>query len=265
MKEVKELSFITLTNNGYLAYTFNCLASLKKIGVDYLKTYAIGKKATRSIARKNYKAELIDDELNAEFQTFRKGNWANITYYKFQIIFENLKNSKFVCFTDGDVVFKNKSFIDYCISHIGAHDLLIQNDSLDDESDENLCSGFMFIRSSEKTLKFFNPKYVKENSNLTEGWGDQIYVNENKEKIAFKLLPLALFPNGKYFELNHLNITPYLIHFNWLIGHSKSRMIVKHKEYYSTELLLLFIKNILLRKYRNRVNRLLHEVLRVAK
>lgn len=187
-----------------------------------------------------------------------RANWTKITFYKFEImkLFKNLKNNKFVCFTDGDVVFKNKNFIAYCIFSIGGHDLLIQNDSLDDESDENLCSGFMFIRSSEKTLNFFNPKYVKEKSDLVEGWGDQIYVNKHKGKLSYKLLPLSLFPNGRYFELNHLTITSYLIHFNWLIGHAKSSRIIKHKEYYSTTLLLLFAKNILLKKCSTRLKRI---------
>lgn len=252
---MKKLSFITLTNKGYLSYTLNCLKSLEKINVNGLKTYAIGKKANRFLARKNYEVELIDDEINTGFQKFRQGNWANVTYYKFEIIYENLKCNEFVCFTDGDIVFKSKGFLDYCFSNIGTSDLLIQNDTLDDASDENLCSGFMFIKSNKTTLDFFNPKLVKENSDRVLGWGDQVYINKNKGQLSYDLLPLSLFPNGKYFELNHLRITPYLIHFNWIIGHAKSRMIIKHKEYYSTVLLFLFAKNILLIKYKKALKR----------
>lgn len=252
---MNNLSFITLTNKGYLNYTFNCLKSLENIGVEGLKVYAIGKKANRSLTRRNYNSELIDDESNTKFQKFRTGNWADIIYYKFQIIYDNLQGHKFVCITDGDIVFKNKEFMNYCLENIGENDMLIQNDSLDDESHENLCSGFMFIKSSEKTINFFNPASVKKKSDIKEGWGDQMYVNEQKENIAYEMLPLSLFPNGKFFELNHFNIDPYLIHFNWLIGHSKARMIVKHREYYSVGILLSFVKDILVTKYKRKLKR----------
>ncbi|MEL7162207.1 MAG: putative nucleotide-diphospho-sugar transferase, partial [Bacteroidota bacterium] len=204
-----KVTFITLTNSGYLPYTLNCLKSLREIGVDELKCYAIGNKAYRRISRVNATAECIRDEANTDFQVFRRGDWAQVTFYKFEIIHANLRTSDFVCFTDGDIVFKDARVLDYCRENIGGHDLLIQNDSMDDASGENLCSGFMFIRSNPATLRYFDPEYVKANSKITEGWDDQVYVNQIKDRLRFGLLPLALFPNGKYFTTNHRALTPY--------------------------------------------------------
>jgi len=232
-------TFITLTNEGYLPYTFNCLKSLEKIGINDLKCYAIGKSAYGRVKRKKYAAELINDERNTTFQVFRTGNWADVTFYKFEIIYENLKKSDFVCFTDGDIVFKDPAIFDYCRDMINEKDLLIQNDSMDEASDQNLCSGFMFIRSNENTLKYFNPEFVRNNSAIVEGWDDQVYINNNKDKLNFGLLPLPLFPNGNYYYKYHEKLSPYLIHFNWLIGHKKLDQFIKYNECYSLSLLYL--------------------------
>ena len=36
--------------------------------------------------------------------------------------------------------------------------MVIQNDTLTDDNHSNLCSGFMFIKSNEKSIDLFNPK-----------------------------------------------------------------------------------------------------------
>lgn len=249
------LSFITLTNQGYLPYTLNCLKSLQKIGITDLKCYAIGQSAYKKLASKQYQAVYIEDELNTNFQIFRRGNWADITFYKFKIIHENLLTNDFVCFTDGDIVFKNPDIFDYCRKKIGDADLLIQNDSQDDNSSKNLCSGFMFIRANENTLKFFDPAYVAANSDRVEGWDDQVYLNEIKSHLNYRVLPLSLFPNGQYFLTGHRDITPYLIHFNWLVSHKKSAQLVKFKECYAIQLWLLYIKEIQIVKYKKALKR----------
>lgn len=39
--------------------------------------------------------------------------------------------------------------------------------------------------------------------------------------MKYKLLPLALFPNGRYYYKNNSNMSPYMIHFNLLVGDKK--------------------------------------------
>jgi len=255
-----KITFITLTNKGYLPYTLNCLKSLDNIGITELKCYAIGKEAYQRIRRVNEHAEYIQDEANTDFQVFRRGDWASVTFYKFEIIYENLKTSDLVCFTDGDIVFKNPDVIDYCRSTIKQKDLLIQNDTMDDASRENLCTGFMFIKSNSTTLRCFNPQYVKEHSTIVEGWDDQVYINQIKDQLNFRMLPLELFPNGKYFTENHDKITPYLIHFNWQIGHKKLVQFVKFKEYYASSLLVLYFKKILFRDFKKSLKNTVRQI-----
>lgn len=241
MRKIKT-AFITLTNNGYLHYTLNCIKSLENIEFkEKLKCYAIGKQAYKTLVNKGIDTSCINDEENTKFETFRAGNWANVTLYKFEIIYQNLQNHDFVCFTDGDIVFENDKFHQYCIDKIGESDMLIQNDTLNDDDDTDLCSGFMFIKSNENTLNIFNPSIVKANSNIQEGWDDQVYINTIKDNLNYTLLPLSLFPNGGFYRLNYKTLAPYLIHFNWNLGHDKAFWIIRYKKWKSIRLFFNFM------------------------
>lgn len=227
-----DIVFITLTNTGYINYTLNCLKSLENINFGLpLKCYCIGKDGYEILTNKNYNCSLIDEEENSNYQTFRQGNWSNITFNKFRIIYENLHKYTYVCITDGDIVFENSNFLNYLRQEISDKDILIQNDCNDDNNHSNLCSGFIFIKSNEKTLDFFNPSNMEIYKNTPE-WDDQIYVNDNKNKVNYKLLPLNLFPNGNYYYHYHSILQPYLIHFNWVIGHEKRQKMNFHKKWY---------------------------------
>jgi hypothetical protein len=226
------IAFITLTNTGYVDYTLNCLKSLENIAAPInLVCFCIGKEGYNCLTEKGYECILIDDENNSNFQQYRQGNWSNITIKKFDIIYENLLLNEYVLFTDGDIVFENNNFINYLLENIGDNDILVQNDTLDDNNSTNLCSGFIFIKSNAKTLHLFNPTKMQVNKN-EKGWGDQIYINKIKDKLKFKMLPLELFPNGQYFYNNVDQITPYLIHFNWIIGHDKKAKMTKFSKWY---------------------------------
>ena len=226
-----DIAFITLTNTGYIEYTENCLQSLKEIGSTLnLKCYCIGKKGYEYLNSKKYNCFLIDEEENSNFQIFRQGNWSNIVFNKFAIIYENLLKYKYVCITDGDIVFENANFLQYLLENIELNELLIQTEYID-EKNYVLCSGFMFIKSNSNTLNFFNPKYI-EHKKDTIGWGDQIYVNNNKHKLKYKMLPIELFPNGNYYYKNFNRLNPYLIHFNWIIGNEKKEKMLNYGKWY---------------------------------
>ena len=108
--------------------------------------------------------------------------------------------------------------------------MLIQTEYIDDKN-YDLCSGFMFIKSNSNTLNFFNPKYIEHKKN-TSGWDDQIYVNTNKHKLKYKMLPIELFLNGNYYYNNDNIINPYLIHFNWIIGNKKKEKMLSYGKWY---------------------------------
>jgi hypothetical protein len=226
------VAFITLTNTGYIDYTLNCLKSLENIKSKInLHCYCIGEEGHKLLIEKGYKSTLIDSKENSNFQEYRKGNWASIVSHKFQIIYENLLINDYLLITDGDIVFEKDNFIDYLLKNIGNSEMLIQNDTLSDSSNTNLCSGFIFLKSNKNTINLFNPKNIEIYKKKT-GWGDQDYLNEIKNKMQYKKLPLELFPNGKYYYSNYNKINPYIIHFNWVVGNEKKKRMITFKKWY---------------------------------
>jgi hypothetical protein len=227
-KNYENVAFITLTNSGYIDYTLNCLESLKHIHSKMnLTSYCLGIDGYNKLNKHGYACHLLEDEINSNFQTYKNGNWSNITFYKFHIIYENLLQYRFVCFTDGDIVFENNIFIDFLMDNIEDNDLLIQSEGpyLDD-----VCTGFMFIQSNPKTLSLFNPNNIEQFKNKP-GWDDQVYVNNIKHLLKYKKLPLSLFPTGNYYYKYSDQIKPYMIHFNWIIGHEKKQKMIYYNKW----------------------------------
>jgi hypothetical protein len=226
------IAFITLTNSGYVDFTLNCLKSLEKCGCKHeLIVYCIGKEGCDILRSRGYKPILIDEEKNSNFQTFRVGNWSNIVYNKFVIIHENLLKYDFVCFTDSDIVYSRHDFIKYIMGSMPDKEMLIQNESIENTNKSLLCSGFMFIRSTKNTISLFDPANVEEFRNKV-GWGDQIYINNLQKKLVYDVLPLELFPNGRYYYKHHLTIPPYLIHFNWIFGDEKKEKMKEYRKWF---------------------------------
>ena len=144
---------------------------------------------------------------------------------KFYIIYENLLKHDHVLFTDGDIVFENCNFIEYLINNIKDNDLLIQ----EEYDGPDLCSGFMLIKSTEKTKKLFNPENV---SYRKTNWGDQIHINSIKHNLKYKKLDLDLFPNGRYYMDKDGKMNPYIIHFNHLLKNDKMRKMKEYGKWY---------------------------------
>ena len=62
------------------------------------------------------------------------------------------------------------------------------------------------------------------------GGCDQPYINANKNKLNYNKLPLRKYPNGLYFQTNKND--SYMIHYNYLVGHSKKEMMIKDKNWF---------------------------------
>jgi hypothetical protein len=221
-----DISFITLTNTEYIDYTLNCLESLKRINAKInLECYCIGIDGYNKLKNKGILCNLINDEQFSKLETHQVENWSNITYYKFEIIYEKLLKNKYVCFTDGDIVYENNDIFDFLLQNIGNNDMLIQSEGL---YIDELCSGFIFIKSNELTLSIFNPKNIQSFKK-----DDQMYVNNNKYKMKYIKLPLTLFPTEKYYYKYGNNIKPYMIHFNWVKGHEKKQKMIEYNKWFN--------------------------------
>ena len=227
-----EISFITLTNNGYIDYTKNCIKSLENYNQKCpLKCYCIDDDCynnLKNIYNHIYKINGDHNEVSDFIQnSYRNEKWGDIVLRKFDIIYENLCKFKYVLFTDGDITFEKDKFIEYCYNHIDSYDIITQNDS-SIQGFNQICTGFLFINSNEVTKKYFNPKNVDFNIYRRD---DQVYVNSMKENMKYKYLPKKLFPNGAYFY-DYQPKDPYLIHFNCVLGHKKKDKMKYYNKWY---------------------------------
>ena len=105
-----KLAFITLTNNGYKEMTKNCLISLKKIGINYLKVFCIDQESYDYLSPNFNFIYLLDidkEEVESELINYRVGNWSKVVH-KNLIYDKELQNNDYVLFTDGDIVRKNR-------------------------------------------------------------------------------------------------------------------------------------------------------------
>ena len=115
---------------------------------------------------------------------------------KFELIYKELLENDNVVYVDGDIVFK-KQFKEYLSKFSSTSDIVFQNDLRPSKPNrEWVCAGFMYIKSNETTVKFFEPtkKLVKKFTKYKTH--DQSYINKNKKKFSYEILPLDHFPNG---------------------------------------------------------------------
>lgn len=227
-----DIAFITLTNTGYIPYTLNCLESLKRIGCDRLPhCYCVGKEGYELLKSRGYETTLIDDEQHSNFKKFKRGNWSAITLKKIEIIHENLLKHDFVCITDGDIVYENKDFMKDLVEKIGDNEMLIQSEGLENDEGSEVCTGFILIRATDNMKDVFNPVHV-ENYIGDINWDDQTYINGKLDRIKYKRLELELYPNGRFYKKNKEMINPYMIHFNWIVGHDKRDKMKDNGKWY---------------------------------
>ncbi len=239
-----KVAFITLSNEGYIDYTLNCIASMRRLGSDgvalaeRLVCYSIGTACHERLMKAGCRSVLIDDESNTDFQRFREGKWPEIAAYKLEIISRCLETSDFVCYTDGDIVYEDAGAIEDCVARAatGSLDLLVQNDSATrrDDDHSNICAGFMTIRSNETMRKIFHPESVRPLVNRR--FCDQLYINNFvKQRVRFGVLPFAEYPNGWYFYEYPDNEKAKLVHFNYVVGGLKRSRMIKHGKWYLNE------------------------------
>ena len=103
---------VTFTNFGYLNFTKNLIASIKKNEINInLKTFALDDMSYEQLSKISDNVVLYKDE-DFKITEFIKQNeniFAELMYKKLEIIFiPSLLKNEFVLYVDGDVVFKKK-------------------------------------------------------------------------------------------------------------------------------------------------------------
>lgn len=122
-------------------------------------------------------------------------NWGSSEFFrkvktKITLITSFLEYGYNVLFVDADVILL-KNPLPYLQS--------IQNETFIAQRDKNVCSGFMYIKSSKSTIDFM--RYATIVAQNSTGCGDQgVILRCLKERpIPYHLLPDELFPSGKVF------------------------------------------------------------------
>lgn len=217
-----ELCMITITNSGYKELTKNSLASLRRHNLKLnIEVFTLDDGCCKDFIDLGYNTTSLSTDMSMESKYMDK-NWTNVTLSKLKVIHSVLERYKYVFLVDGDIVFDKGDFLPY------VYDIMNDKPSLDlvsqiefwikpngEEYKKNLNSGFMLIRSNEKTKKFFNPnRYNKNYIN------DQVFLNEHKKELNYEGLPVELFPNGFYFYRKNPKDSK-IVHFNYISGIEK--------------------------------------------
>ena len=102
-------------------YTLNMLTSLKNLGLDNkINTYCLDNDSYKEISSNGFNAEevKIDFDIVKNPTHYGTKDFNIFMYYKVKVIKSELKNNKFVTYTDGDVVFKKTFSIDQSFNDV---------------------------------------------------------------------------------------------------------------------------------------------------
>lgn len=237
MKSTKPIKFVTLTNKGYLEYTHNLVNSIieNRIKLE-LDIFTLDNESQNYFNNMNLESTRIDNsDINFEFKDFQlqnSDNFYKIVYFKFYCINRLLSENNPVMFIDGDIVIK-KNFINDIYNLTTDFDLVAQsNKSPHDNNDDEINSGFMLFKPGKTINKLINPDRFSLKKFSKYKFHDQTYINNIKRKFNYKLLDLNLFPNGAHYKKYKNELDPYIIHYNYLIGHEKKNQMIKDNNWY---------------------------------
>ena len=226
----------TVTNYGYLLYTLNMLKSLKPFGLDKkVLVVCIDKKGSVILKKLGYTVFCIDDNELGKFSPWNTKGYDKICYLKLELIYRVLSLNKNVLLIDGDIVFRQNPLEDMGVWWKDTiYDVWIQNDAQENRNTKNMCTGYMFIKTSDRLIELYDcVSEAGQKKYLTCAFdnNDQTYFNKFvKPGCMFSAIPLEKYPNGKmyYDNVDQLKETAVIVHFNWVQGHLK---MAKMKEY----------------------------------
>jgi hypothetical protein len=226
----------TVTNYGYRLYTLNMLKSLASFDLDRsVLILCLDEKSANWFMKKGYHVVTANDT-HERFCAWNTKGYDRICYLKLEWIFRILSLNMNILLIDGDIVFRKNPNSDLQKWEMDDQfDGRIQNDSQDDRNTDNLCTGYIFIRSNPKTIQLYDcvsdaGKQKYETCAFDNN--DQTYFNKFVKPFSrFQPLLLEQYPNGKmYYEnTDRIDKTAIMVHFNWVHGHIKMVNMKRYK------------------------------------
>lgn len=225
---MSELLFISVFNYGGIEMAKNHIESLKRNNINNYVAYVTDDESYDELLLLDYKVtKYISsiDIINKEKNDFATPEFNNISYIRYKIINNLLKQGKAVWYLDVDtVVLTNLN--DYYNSLSKDVDIYFQNDI------NMLCTGCMLVLPNIKTIQLTEFMY----SNKNNAYNDQVFINNifrNNPIFNIKVLNQNQFPNGLLY-FNELKPEPhfreaqekfnqstepiYLVHANYMVG-----------------------------------------------
>lgn len=226
---------ITFTNAGYVEYTLNLLKSIE-INGSSLETfvYCTDTKSYEILTKKGFNTIKLDHshKISEKIYSWESAgsSFGRLMLKKFEAIHNSLLNDKYLLYLDGDVVVKS-NFSNYLLENIKDNDFLFQLDyNPKKEIQTEACAGFMFLKSTNETRLLFNPKNIDFEHLINLPSHDQTYINNLKDNFKYSFLPPVNFPNGAFYY--NFETSPKAIHFNYIIGKKKKKIMKKFNEWY---------------------------------
>jgi len=225
----------TITNYGYLLYTLNMLKSLAPFGLDRrVLILTMDQKSEHILRRRGYQVVPMKGDSLERFCPWNTKGYDRICYIKLEWIHCLLSHGKNVLLIDGDIVFRKNPAEDLQRWEADSlTDIWIQNDGHSDSEHGNMCTGYMYLRSSPTTISLYDCVSAEGQEKYKQCAfvnNDQTYFNQFvKPYCQMKALPLIQYPNGAIFYHFTTKLSPVLVHFNWVVGHMKMAKMKEHQ------------------------------------
>jgi hypothetical protein len=120
-----------------------------------------------------------------------------------ELVYRILSFNKNILLVDGDIVFLQDPMIDILRWRDECGEVWIQNDAQNDKDTNNLCTGYLYLRSSPRIIELYDcvsPIGIEKYKKCAFDNNDQTYFNTYvKPHCKVNALPLDQYPNGKMF------------------------------------------------------------------
>lgn len=230
-------SILLVFNGHYNIEAKNLFASIKQNAPPLLPqlVVCVSDQSSKEFAIENNLKWFAMDTIEAT-GTFNTKNMNQMMRRKLEAIVYLLKLNKDVLYVDTDIVFLADP-LPYMRTN---YDLNIQNDQcFPPYNGSNLCSGFMYIKSTSETIKLFK-NAIATIINYKYKMCDQVTLNFlfkqqkllKKEPVNIYMLDACKFPNGcRYFENSDKSCRPQdaiIVHNNYIQHDQKLGRFQKH-------------------------------------
>lgn len=230
-------------NNGYTDYMHNLLISLTKLNLlERIAIVCTDTGAFETMTALGYDAFLYDEWLYVqkpptEFVKYaggRQDKWSPLMAAKMEITFRLLQLGYHVLYTDGDIVWQRdciEDLVQRVVKSAQTASVAFMNDGAG--RGQHICAGFFFARPSEVAKRIFDPSTIT--------WStfdnDQDYINRLvrsnghlKREVLY--LPFEIYCNGYVWVRNAVSKSPFVVHFNYMIGDKKKARMQSDKMWF---------------------------------